>query len=235
MNSSTVIVRAEEIFPDDASLSLAAKANQQPKAKIELLDLHLQLLEVLSIVSTLNIKVKGPISSLFIEISRDFLGCEINENVNETFKRLDDTVDKARRQFLHRTINSAVDLIRTDFQSIFLEEFDLWIGKVMFLGDKWCLDLNELLKYQVIQLFTLGWDECAESKLKEVKQPATMGKMFLSITATRLSDYIKDNPELYSRVLAIGTRITAYLESLVSIYRDFLCFCYDAFKEMHIL
>lgn len=216
VTSPAVTVKAEEIFPDDASLSLAAKANQQPRAKAELLDLHMQLMDVLLIVSTLNIKMKGPIQSLFIEVSRDYLTCDINVDLNETLRRSDDTVDKARKQFLHRTINSAVDLIRKDFQDIFLDEFDLWVDKVMILGDKWSFDSNELLKYQVIQLFTRGWDECAEEKLKKVAQPATMGKMFLSITATRLNEFIKDNPDLYSRVVAIGTRISGFLETLVS-------------------
>lgn len=215
LNSSPVTVKTEEIFPDGASLSLAAKASQEPKAKCELLDLHFQLLEVLLIVATHNVKVKGPIASLFIEVSRGYLACDINEEVNEPLRRSDDTVDKARKQFLHRTINGAVELIRKDFQDVFLDEFNLWTDKVMVLGDKWSLDSNELLKYQVIQLFTCGWDECAEAKLKQVVQPSTMGRMFLSITATRLNEYTKNDPELYSRVLAIGTRISGFLETLV--------------------
>lgn len=222
ISSSVVDVKAEEIFPDDASLSLAAKANQQPRAKAELLDLHLQLMDVFLIVSTLNVKVKGPIHSLFLEVSRDYLSCDINVDLNVTFRRSDDTVDKARRQFLHRTINSAVDLIRQDFQDIFVEEFDMWIDKVTALGDKWSMDSNELVKYQVIQLFTCGWDECAEVKLKKVNQPSTMGRMFLSITATRLNEFIKHNPDLYSRVVAVGTRISGFLDTLVSIFMNFL-------------
>lgn len=117
---------------------------------------------------------------------------------------------------MHRTINVAVDLIRNDFQDIYLTDFNQWIEKVIFLARKWTLNQDELVKYQVVQLYTRGWDKCAEEKLSEVSQPASMGKMLISITGTRLNNFVKDKPELYSRVLAIGTRVSSYLEKLVS-------------------
>lgn len=38
----------------------------------------------------------------------------------------------------------------------------------------------------------------------------------MRITGARLNDYIKDKPEIYSRVVSIGSLVSSYLESLVS-------------------
>lgn len=70
---------------------------------------------------------------------------------------------------------------------------------------------------QVIQLYTRGWDELAETKLNSLAQPSSMGKTLLLITGTRLNEYIKDKPDVYSRVVSIGTLISSYLETLVSL------------------
>lgn len=60
-----------------------------------------------------------------------------------------------------------------------------------------------------------GWDDFAESKLDQLAQPSSMGKKMLRITASRLNQYIKDKPEIYSRVVSIGSLISLYLETLV--------------------
>lgn len=214
-NSAVVVLKFEEILPETVETSLATKANQQPRATSELLELHFQLLEVLLIFSSLDISTKYSINALFNEVSRDLLACDISMELNAPLSRADDTVNKARKYFLHRTINAAVDLIRKDFQEVFLTDFNLWIDKVMTLGKKWNLNLDDLLKYQIIQLYTREWDEYAETKIDQVLQPSSMGKTLISITATRLNQFVRNKPELYSRVLAIGARISAYLETVV--------------------
>lgn len=218
-----VVLRFEEILPEGADPSLATKANQQPRATSEILELQFQLLEVISIISSLNVNMKYPLASLFNEVSRDLLACDINMELSESLLRSDDTVNKARKHFLHRTINTAVDLIRKDFENVFLDDFNLWIEKAMTLGKKWSMNTEDLIKYQIIQLYTRGWDEFAEAKMDQVSQPSTMGKTLISITATRLNQYVRDKPELYSRVLGIGARISAFLETMVmSIFLNFV-------------
>lgn len=212
-----VTIKFEELLQDGAEPALATRAKQQTKANMEIVELHSQLLEVLLIVSSLNVNVKGSIGSLFNETSRELLGCsDISKELKEPLSRRDEFVNKARKQFLHRTINAAVDLIRKDFQDVFLTDFNNWIEKVMLLSRKWTLSQEDLLRYQIIQLYTRGWDECAESKLNQIEQSSSMGKTLISIAGIRLNNFVKDKPELYSRVLAIGTRLSSYLETLVS-------------------
>lgn len=213
--SELVTLKFEELLQDGTEPALATRANQQPRANMEIVELQLQLLEVMFIISSLNVTVKSSLTSLFNETSRELLACDISKELSESIPRADEVVNKARKHFLHRTINAAVDLIRKDFQEVFLNDFNLWIEKVMVLSEKWSLSQEDLLKYQIVQLYTRGWDECAETKLSQVEQPSTMGKTLISITGIRLNNFVKDKPELYSRVLAIGSRISSYLEQLV--------------------
>lgn len=213
--SQFVELKFEEMLQDGAQPALTTRANQQPRANTEIVELHTQLIEVMSIISSLNVNVKGTINSLFNEASREFLACDINKELSESILRPDDAVNKSRKHFLHRTINVAVDLIRKDFEDVYLTDFNLWIDKVMRLAKKWTLNQEELVKYQIVQLYTRGWDECAELKLRDISQPSSMGKMLISITGTRLNNFVKNKPDYYSRVLAIGTRLSSYLEQLV--------------------
>lgn len=214
-NCEFVELKFEELLQDNLETSLAFRANKQPRANSELVGLQMQLLEVMLIISSLNVTVKGTMNSLFNEASRALLACDISKELSESVFRPDDSVNKSRKHFLHRTINVAVDLIRKDFQDIYLTDFSVWTGRVMWLAKQWTLNQEELLKYQVIQLYTRGWDECAEVKLNEVDDPSTMSKVLISITATRLNNFVKDKPDLYSRVLAIGSRVSSYFEHLV--------------------
>lgn len=215
VNSPVVELKYEELLQDSAQLALSTRANKQPRATIEIAELQSQLLDVILIISSLNVSVKGTMNSLFNETSRELLACDISKELSESIPRPDEMVNKSRKHFLHRTINVAVDLIRKDYEEVYLKDFNTWIDKVMSLARKWTLNQEELLKYQIVQLYTRGWDEAAEVKLKEVEQPSSMGKMLISITGTRLNNFVKDKPELYSRVLAIGSRMSAYLEQLV--------------------
>lgn len=214
-HSPIVTLKFEVMLQDGPQPALATQANQQPRVNMEILELHSQLLEVMLIVSSLNVSVKGSINSLFNEVSRELLACDISKELAESIPRPDEAVNKSRKHFLHRTINIVVDLIRKDFQDVYLDDFNKWIEKVMSLSKKWTLSQEDLLKYQVIQLYTRGWDECAEEKLSEIEEPLSMSKTLLSITGTRLNNFVKDKPHLYSQVLAIGSRISAHLERLV--------------------
>lgn len=216
-NSEAVTMKFEELLQDGAVPALSSRAVQQKAANMEIVELNSQLLDVMLIIASLNVNVKSNMNSLFNESSRDFLACDISKELNETLIRSDESISKARRHFMHRTINAAVDLIRKDqTDQIYLMDFNQWIEKVMELSKKWSLNQEDLLKYQVVQLYTKGWDKCAESKLSQVPPSSSLGKMLLSITGARLNNFVKNNPELYSRVLAIGSRVSAYLETLVS-------------------
>lgn len=221
-----VPIKFEELLQDGPEAALATRANYQVRANMRMIELHQQLLEVILIFTSLSVSTKYPLNSLFNESSKALLACDISTDLNESVLRPDDVVNKSRKHFLHRSINAAVDLIRKDFHEIYLTDFNQWMDRIMSIGKRWTMNLDDLTKYQIVQLYTRGWDDCAEPKLKQIVQTPAMGKTLMSITGTRLNMYVKEKPELYSRVLAVGSRLNAFLETLVSLEwkEDFLLF-----------
>lgn len=215
-SSQAVVLKFEELLQDGPEPALVTRANEHVRANMEIIELHQQLFDVLLIFTSLNVSTKYPLNSLFNESSKALLARDISTELNETIPRPDDLVLKSRKHFMHRTINAAVDLIRKDFHEVYLTDFNNWIEKVMSLGKRWTMNLDDLLKYQVTQLYTRGWDDCAEPKLTQIPKSTAMGKTLMSITGTRLNLYVKEKPELYSRVLAVGSRLNAFLETMVS-------------------
>lgn len=205
----------EVILQDGAKPALVTRAIQYNQANSDIIELHFQLNEAILIITSLNVTVKNSMSSLFNDASKELFACDICMVLALPIPRPDDIVNKLRKHFLHRTINATVDLIRKDYQEVYLADFVVWTERLMSLGKRWTLNLDDLQKYQIIQLYTRGWDEFAETKLDSLEQPSTMGKTLLSIAGTRLNQYVKDKPDLYSRVLATGSRVSAYLEKLV--------------------
>lgn len=214
--SRTVTLKFEELLQDGPVPALATRASQHSKANMKTIELHQQLLDVFLIFTSLNVSTKYPLKSLFNESSKAHLGCDICTEPHDSILRTDDSVIKSRKHFLRRAINAGVDLIRKDFHEIYLTDFNHWMDQILALGKRWTMNTEDLVKYQIIQLYTRGWDDCAEKKLTKTIQTAAMGKTLTSITATRLNMYVMEKPELYSRVLSIGSRLNAFLETLVS-------------------
>lgn len=214
--SPAVIVKFEELLQDGPEPALVTRASQHSKANMKLIELHQQMLDVFLIFTSLNVSTKYSLNSLFNESSKAYLACDICTEPNDSILRTDDSVIKSRKHFFHRAINAGVDLIRKDFHEIYLTDFNQWMDQILTLGKRWAMNTEELIKYQIIQLYTRGWDDCAEKKLTKTFQTAAMGKTLTSIAATRLNMYVREKPELYSRVLSIGSRLNAFLETLVS-------------------
>lgn len=147
-NYTETIIKFEELL-QEGKLPLSLSAIQQDPAINELISLHFQLNQVILLITSLNVNYKNPIHSLFNETSQQSFGCEINTKLPTEILRTDEVVNKQRRQFLRRTINSAVDLIRNDFENTYLNDYELWIERLMSLAKQWNLNLEDLLKYQV--------------------------------------------------------------------------------------
>lgn len=220
--SPSVLVKFEEFLQDGPEAALVTRASYQVKANLRMIELHQQIVDVLLIFTSLNVSTKYPLNSQFNESTRALLACDITTDINEAILKPDELVIKSRKHFLHRAINATVDLIRKDFHEIYLKDFNHWMEKLLSLAKRWSMNLDELTKYLIVQLYTRGWDDCAESKLNRSLRTPAMGKTLMSIAGTRMNLYVKDNPDLYSRVLAVGSRLNAFLETLVSDYHAFV-------------
>lgn len=128
---------------------MAVSATQQDAANSDLITLHMQMNQVLLLVTSLNVNFKHSTHSLFNEASQQLFGAEINTRQSVEIPRTDEMVKKQRQKFLHRTIKAATDLIRFDFEATYVKDYEIWAEKVMALAKQWTINTEEMLKFQV--------------------------------------------------------------------------------------
>lgn len=143
-----VTIKFEELL-QEGKIALAISATQQDPASVDLVTLHLQMNQILLLMTSLNVNFKHSTQTLFNEASQQLFGSEINTRQSVEIPRTDEMVKKQRQKFLHRTIKAAADLIRFDFENTYVEDYEFWIEKVMALAKQWTINTEELLKFQV--------------------------------------------------------------------------------------
>lgn len=144
-------LKFEELL-QDGPIPLASLAIQQNFANIQLLNLHKQLNQVLFIITSLNISYAKPIQTLFDGLSYQSFFAEINRQLPYQLPPADLLLDKKRTAFLCQVIGSTMDLIREDYEQVFLDDHKLWMERIGDLANVWNLDVNELKKHQVKHL-----------------------------------------------------------------------------------
>lgn len=147
-NHKEAPIKFEELL-QEGNIPLVVSATQQDAANIDLITLHLQMNQVLLLVTSLNVNFKHSTQSLFNEASQQLFGIEINTRQSVEIPRTDEMVKKQRHKFLHRTIKAAIDLIRFDFEATYVKDYEIWAEKVMALAKQWTINTEEMLKFQV--------------------------------------------------------------------------------------
>lgn len=168
-------LRYEELL-QEGPVPLCCIAVQQNYANPVLINLHKQLNQVLFLITSLNIDFKRPIQTLFDAMSNKSFFAEINRQLPYQLPRTDMLLDKKRSQFLCQAITSTMDLIREDYQEVFLDDHKTWMERVGDLANVWDLDVNELKKHQVILIF--GYRCC--------RRPSNIGHTINCIFSNRL-------------------------------------------------
>lgn len=137
----------EEIL-QDGPIPLALLTLQQGYADQELLDLHIELTMVLHFISFFNIKSIKP-KNLFDGLANQSFFAEINRKLSYDLPKSDLLLNNTRLDFLMRMITSSMDLIREDFEEVFLQDHLQWMEKIEKLAVIWKLDVEELKRHQV--------------------------------------------------------------------------------------
>lgn len=149
-----VELKYEELLPD-GPIPLTLLTIQQNIAIPELLQLHSELTMVLQMIAHFNLKYSKPIQTLFDGMANQTFFCEINRKLNYTLPKSDMIINKLRIGFLEKIITSTMDLIREDFETVFLTDHINWMERIEKLADIWELDFQKLKKFQVINNFLL--------------------------------------------------------------------------------
>lgn len=141
-------LRFEELL-QEGPIPLSYLAVQQNYANIDLLNLHKELNQVLFIIASLNFAYSKPIQVLFDGMSCQSFFNEINRQLQYQLPKADLLLGKKRLEFLCQAITITMDLIREDFENVFLDDHKLWMERIDDLANVWDLDINELKKHQV--------------------------------------------------------------------------------------
>lgn len=141
-------IKFEELL-QEGKTPLAVSATQQEAANSDLITLHLQMNQILLLMTSLNVNFKHSTQSLFNEASQPLFGTELNARQSFEIPRTDEMVTKQRQKFLHRTIKAAVDLVRFDFEDTYVNDYEIWVEKLMALAKQWTINTEDLLKFQV--------------------------------------------------------------------------------------
>lgn len=137
----------EEIL-QDGPIPLSLLTLQQGLAIRELLDLHIELAMVLHFISFFNTKSVKP-KHLFDGLANQSFFIEINRKMSYTLPKPDLLLNNVRIDFLKRMITASMDLIREDFEAVFLDDHLEWMERIEKITVIWNLDFDELKRHQV--------------------------------------------------------------------------------------
>lgn len=148
LNHEKIDIKFEELL-QDGPVSLALLTLQQNLANPILLNLHMELIEILHLITFFNIKYQKPVQNLFNAISNQTFFTEINKNLNYVIPEPDFILQKIRYDFLEKLITASMDLIREDVENLFLNDHIIWVEKIEKFAEKWNVDLMALKRHQV--------------------------------------------------------------------------------------
>lgn len=141
-------LRYEEILQEGA-ISLSLLAIEQNIAIIELVKLHEELVDVLYIIASLNIKYPKPIQCVFSAVGNQMFFTEINLPLSHEMPKADFVLVRKRNEFMTLAISATMDLIREDLEGVYLNDHIQWMEFIENLSNTWQLDTNALKKHQV--------------------------------------------------------------------------------------
>lgn len=148
LDHEKVDLKFEELL-QDGPIPLALLTLQQNLANPILLNLHMDLVEILYFIAFFNLKYQKPVQNLFNGLSNQTFFTEINKNLNYVIPEPDLILHKIRFEFFEKLITASIDLIREDFENVFLNDHIYWIEKIERFARKWNMDSMALKRHQV--------------------------------------------------------------------------------------
>lgn len=154
LDHEKIDIKFEELL-QDGPIPLALLTLQQNLANPIILKLHMELIDMLHLITFFNIKYQKPVQNLFNAMSNQTFFTEINKNLNYVIPEPDLILQKIRFEFLEKLITASIDLIREDFENLFLNDHIIWVDRIEKFAEKWNMDLMALKRHQVNNLYFL--------------------------------------------------------------------------------
>lgn len=214
--ASDTTLQFENIW-DNGGWPLIELAAQQKDVNFDLLHLHYQLILVLQLIATFSIKHTKPVNNLFEASVVNLFFTDLQKKAEISWNRPDFKINSSRIQFLMKIISASLESITVSKSGqIFASDHVIWMSKCISLGRFWNVDVDILRRYQIIKLYSYGYDTFAQELIPSVMDSTDLGKELLKIAVHRLSHLLTVCNDLGKTITALTPALTNYMANLVS-------------------
>lgn len=220
-NTQCTQLQYEPIF-ENGGRPLAELALQQNTVNYDLLHLHYQLSLALVLMGSFEVKHSKPLGSLFNTSVNSVFFSDITKECNLSFRNCDQKIIHSQTQFLYKIISASIESITINNGAIYATLHVNSMAKCVTLARMWNIEVDLLKRYQIIQLFTSGFDSLAEELLPSVTEKKELGPALLAIAGKRLAQFLASSTGLAEMIGALSPTLTSYLEVLVSKVSSYL-------------
>ncbi|XP_017784588.1 PREDICTED: rab3 GTPase-activating protein regulatory subunit [Nicrophorus vespilloides] len=182
----------------------------------DLLHLHFQLTTCIHMMTVFTVKHSKIISNMFdasvsSHLFSDFLG-----KVNVIHHKCDSKTAASRLQFLIKIISATLETVTFDESTgmIYSADHVAWMAKCIALARVWNLDVDLLKRYQVVQIYSNGFDVLGNELLVTVTERSKLGPELVCVAGRRLNQLLAKCDDLGSKIAAFSTSLTKYLGTL---------------------
>ncbi|CAH0555656.1 unnamed protein product [Brassicogethes aeneus] len=200
---------------ENGSQPLVQLAADQKDVNYDLLHLHYQLSVTLNMITRFAVKHSKPVNNLFEGSIGILFFTDMQRSVQITYNKSDLKLNDARTKFLLNIITVSLESVTIDENGkIYSAEHVKWISKCLDLARLWNIDVDLLRRYQVVQLYSSGFDLFGEELLPAINNRSELGKQLLTVAGKRMSQYLSSSPKLSENISAFSPVLTRYLDTL---------------------
>lgn len=214
-DSSKPVLKFEAIWENGGPQPLVELAVQQKDVDYNLLHLHYQLLLVLHMITTFSVKHSKPVNNLFEASLGILFFTDLQAKVDMNWNKSDIKINSSRMQFLRKIVTSSLETVTLNEDGqIYCKEHVEWMDKCLTLARIWNLNVDDLKRFQISQLYVSGYDLVAQELIPAVNELNLLGEELLKVAGKRLSQYLSSTPNLSENIAALSPALSRYIETL---------------------
>ncbi|KAF7280405.1 hypothetical protein GWI33_006097 [Rhynchophorus ferrugineus] len=208
-------LRFEAIWENGGNQPLTMLAVQQKEADHNLLYLHYQLSLVLQMITTLSVKHSKPINNLFEASIANLFFTDLQRKLDINWNKTDIKINGSRLQFLCKVITASLETVTLNENGeVYCAEHVEWMQKCLILARIWNLNIDEIKRFQVIQLYIGGFDIIAQDLIPAINETNILGEELLKVAAKRISQFLSSSPQLSENITALSPVLTRFINTL---------------------
>ncbi|RZC00555.1 RAB3GAP2 C domain containing protein, partial [Asbolus verrucosus] len=165
-------------------------------------------------ITAFSIKHSKPLNNLFESYMIGLFFVDFQTKAQINWNYTDSKVQSSRTQFLFKVISASLESVTVNENNIYAGDHIRWMSKCLDLGRLWNLDLDVLRRYEIVQIYTNGFDTFGDELFRCIEERSKLGPELLAIAGKRLSQFLTTSPNLCQNVVALSTVVTRYMDQL---------------------